>query len=211
LRRLCFEFKTLVNEKEWKDEARPFSMSLFDKKVGLLGLGSIARNLHSLIKPYTQDVSAYDPYAPDSIFEELGIQRAESPEALFSKVDIISMHTPKTKETDNLVNKSLLDLLPDYGVIVNTARGNALNEKDLYEQHKKGRLFSGLDVFAVEPLPADSPLRTTSRCILTGHQAGPTQDVYPDMGRRGLENIKRFANSEPLIQEITPEILGRMT
>jgi len=170
---------------------------LFDRNVGLVGFGRIARQLTYLLRPFRTRVFGYDPYVDDEVFVGYGVRRVQSLEDLFRCCDIISLHAARTTETNRLVDARLLGLLPDHGVLA--------------AEHARGRLYSGLDVFDPEPPAPDHPLRNQPRCIMTCHRAGPTTDQYDKMGRRAVENIRRFLEGRPLIDEITPEMLLRMT
>ncbi len=208
-RRLGVCYHNTHIEKGWR---RPAEFhSLFERRVGLVGFGAIARALVPLLRPFRVKIAAYDPYVPDPVFAAHGVTRVPTLRALFENSDAISIHAAKTRETNNLITSELLRLLPDHGVIVNTGRGNILDELALAEEHRRGRLYSGLDVFDPEPPAPDHPLRDTPRCLITCHSAGPTTDMYPKMGRRAVENIGRFLRKQPLIQEITSEMLRRMT
>ncbi|NOY79364.1 MAG: hydroxyacid dehydrogenase [Kiritimatiellaeota bacterium] len=185
--------------------------SLFERNVGLIGFGSIARALVKLLRPFQVRILAYDPYVPGPVFSAWSVQRTGTLPELFSSCDVISIHAARTPETDRLITADLLALLPDHGVLVNTGRGNILDEYALAAEHARGRLFSGLDVFDPEPPAADHPLRDQPRCLMTCHRGGPTTDQYDKMGRRAIDNIRRFKAGQPLIQELTPETLMRMT
>ena len=187
------------------------SASLFGKRVGLIGLGQIGRALLPLLKPFGVEVFAYDPYVADAVFAEHGVTRVDSLEALFRMCPIITNHAGRVPELARRIDRAVLRLLPDDGVLVNTARGQILVEEDLAAEHQAGRLWSCLDVFEPEPPAADSPLRDTPRCLITPHQAGPTKDRYHCMGRHAIDNLRRWQAGEPLLGEITAEMLPRMT
>ncbi len=197
-------------EKGWAKDF-PGTQSLFDRNVALLGCGAIAKKLIPLLGPFGCKVHVYDPYVSDEQLAEFGAQRLETVRDVFTTCDVISNHLPKVEETNDLINAEMLALLPDHGIIVNTARGNSLDEDALVEEHKRGRLFSALDVFKQEPLPEDHSLRDEPRCLIMCHQAGPTHDGYYKMGERALENIRRYINGEELIQELTADHLRKMT
>ena len=212
LRRVGYNQHVTHELKAWRaaDEFTD-SATLFEKKVGLIGLGMIGREMPPLLKPFRCEVHAYDPYVPDDVFEALGVTRAGSLEELFSTCPIISNHAGRVPELAGKIDAGMLARLPDQGVFVNTARGRILVEEDLAAAHEAGRLWSCLDVFDPEPPPPDSPLRATPRCIITPHQAGPTKDSYPCKGRRAIENLKRWKGGEELLGEITADMLSRMT
>ncbi|MFQ6096321.1 MAG: hydroxyacid dehydrogenase [Armatimonadota bacterium] len=213
LRRVGYYHEIAHHEGGWRPPALAGveSASLFGRRVGLLGFGQIARKLVPLLRPFRVEVFAYDPYVPDDVFSSLGVTRVRCLEELFRRCAIVSNHAANVDELAGAVNESLLDLLPDDGVFVNTARGRTVNEADLVAQHEAGRLWSCLDVFDPEPPAPNHPLRRQARCIITPHQAGPTRDSYHLMGERCLLNLRNWKEGKPLVGEITPEMLRRMT
>ncbi len=210
-RRVGYNQHVTHDLKKWRDHESPDSATLFEKRVGLIGLGQIGRQMPPLLAPFRCDVYAYDPYVPDEVLEGLGVTRVASLEELFDTCPIISNHAGRVEELAGKIDAAMLARLPDEGVFVNTARGRILVEDALADEHEAGRLWSCLDVFDPEPPPAGSRLRATPRCIITPHQAGPTKDSYPCKGRRAIENLKRWKAGEELLGEVTPEMLPRMT
>ncbi|MBN2088302.1 hydroxyacid dehydrogenase [candidate division KSB1 bacterium] len=209
LRRLNFVRKNL--EAGYWDQNTHKPQSLCRQRVGLLGFGQIAQELVRFLLPFNTTIQAYDPYVKDDTFQLLGVQRVKNLKSLFSDNTIISLHASMIPELDGVVNKELLSLMPDNGVLINTARGGLVNETDLLEEFKKGRLWCGLDVFASEPLPPDSPFRFLPRCIITPHTGGPTPDCYQDMGAYAVQNIRRYVKGEPLEGVILPKQYDRIT
>ena len=210
LKNVGLNYETLHNKKGWKTEGSEVR-SLFNRKVGLFGFGMIAQQLVKLMQPFQVQISAYDPYMPEDVFKQFGVKKVNTLEELFSTMDIISVHAAKTEETNHLINKRILQMMKNDAVLVNTARGNVLDEKALAEEHAKGRLLSALDVFDVEPLPAESELRNHWRCLLFPHQGGPSLDQYFKMMERTVENIRRYTKGEPILMEITAQKLRIMT
>jgi phosphoglycerate dehydrogenase-like enzyme len=211
LKLLGMHYENSHQKKIWKSENAPHSRSLFNRKVGLFGFGMIAQQLAKLLAPFDVQLFSYDPYVPDEVFKQFKVNRVASLEELFSQMDIISVHAAKTKETNHLINKKILKMMKDDAVLVNTARGNVLDEKALAEEHAAGRLFSALDVYEVEPLPKESELRNHWRCILIPHQGGPSLDQYFRMMDRTIENIRRYVKGQPILMEIDANKLRIMT
>lgn len=210
LKNVGLNYETLHNKKGWRTEGSEVR-SLFNRKVGLFGFGMIAQQLVKLMQPFEVEISAYDPYMPEDVFKQFGVKRVNSLEELFSTMDIISVHAAKTAETNHLINKKILQLMKDDAILVNTARGNVLDENALAEEHAKGRLLSALDVFEKEPLPENSALRDHWRCLLFPHQGGPSLDQYFKMMARTVENIRRYTKGEPILMEISAQKLRIMT
>lgn len=208
-RRLGFVRKS-IEAGNWNQFSHP-PQSLCHQRVGLLGLGAVAQDLAALLRFFKVRLQAYDPYATDEVFQKFEIQRVKNLKSLFSENDIISLHAALTPELEGVVNRELLALMPDNGILINTANGKLINENDLLDELKQGRLWCGLDVFAVEPLPADALFRFLPRCIITPHIAGPTSNCYWEMGDLALNNIKRFLKGEPLVGKINPEQYDRIS
>lgn len=186
-------------------------LSLYNQRIGLLGFGAVAQDLVRLLAPFKVHIQAFDPYVSNEPFQRLKVQRMDNLEELFKQNDIISLHAGMTEELDGIVNQKLLALLPDDGVLINTARGGLVNEADLLVELQKGRLWCGLDVFVDEPLSIDSPFRYHPRCIITPHSAGPTINCFHDMGNFAVKNILHYLRGEPLQGQITLEQYDRIT
>lgn len=189
----------------------PQSNSLFERRVGLIGFGAIARELVPLLRPFEVHIAAYDPYVSDEHFARMGVERKPDVRSVFSTCDIISLHAARTRETAGLVNRETLRLLPDNGVLVNSARGALIDEADLAAELQSGRLWAALDVYEHEPLPPNSPLRGLERLLLFPHQAGPTPDRLVDMGKTAVANIRRFLAGEEPVGKVTVQQYDIMT
>jgi phosphoglycerate dehydrogenase-like enzyme len=212
LRRVGHHQHVAHQQRGWRVRGESIdSASLLGNRVGLIGLGQIARALVRLLEPFAAQVFAYDPYVPDDVFAQCGVTRVASLQELFRACPVITNHAGRVPELARKIDRTMLRLLPDDGVFVNTARGQILVEEDLAAEHQAGRLWSCLDVFEPEPPASDNPLRGTPRCLITPHQAGPTKDRYHCMGRRAIDNLKRWKSGEPLLGEVTAEMLPRMT
>ncbi len=204
LRRVTAYQMELHVRKGWRSPHDNEVRSLFERSVGIHGLGTISKELIRLLKPFGVRIEAYSPHAPDSDFEELGIIRQRSLRDLYAGNDVISVHASKTSENHHIVNTEILAAMKDGAVIVNTARGAVIDTEALVAELKKGRIQAAMDVFEKEPLPPDHPLRGMENCLLLPHCGGPTPDRQVDMGRQGLRNLKRYIAGEPLDAVITP-------
>jgi phosphoglycerate dehydrogenase-like enzyme len=175
--------------------------SLFNRNVGLHGMGPIAQDLIPLLRPFNVKISAYSPNCPDHVFEKFEVQRITDLKSLYSDNDVISIHTGDTPENFHIVNADILSAMSDGAVLVNTARGPIIDTEALIAELKKGRILAALDVFEDEPLAGDSELRDLENCLLIPHEGGPTPDRLVDTGRLCIDNIKRYlAGEEPLHQ-----------
>ena len=176
------------------------SRSLYGARVGLIGLGTIGRNLLPLLEPFHAQVKVFDPYLPaDALHPFPGVELA-SLEDVLKWGDVISIHASLTPETRGMLNAEKLKWIKDGALLVNTARGAIIAEQALVEELKTGRISAVLDVFETEPLPEDSPLRTLENAILLPHIAGIT--AREEMSYAMVEEIRRFSRGEDLQFEI---------
>ncbi|MCD8301490.1 MAG: NAD(P)-binding domain-containing protein [Prevotellaceae bacterium] len=104
---------------------------LKDKKLGILAFGNVGRNVARVAKGFGMDVYAYDAYCPASSIEAAGVHAVESQEALFDTCDVVSLHIPATQETIHSINFDLVSRLKKGGILVNTARKEVIDEKEL--------------------------------------------------------------------------------
>lgn len=146
---------------------KPFNKTNF----GFFGLGNIGRAVHTRLKGFGFQFLAADPGLTEAQAAELGVRKV-TPEALLREADIISLHAPATVETTGYFNATRLKTMQPHAMLVNSARGQLIIEADLAEALTAGTIAAAaLDVFHVEPLPADSPLRAAPNLLLTPHAA----------------------------------------
>jgi phosphoglycerate dehydrogenase-like enzyme len=181
-----FAYHQEVIERRWGGHFQP---GLWRSTVGIVGLGRIGRALARRCRGFEMRVLAYDPIADQAWAEANGIELAAL-ERVFREADFVSVHAPHSTETDKLVDAARLKLMKPTAFLINTARGGLVDERALYEALAAGRIAgAGLDVFEVEPLPADSPLRSLSNVILTPHCAGGSISAVGLMTERCVDNV----------------------
>ncbi|MEU2660767.1 C-terminal binding protein [Streptomyces sp. NPDC007325] len=173
--------------------------------LGLVGLGRIARALAALAAPVFGRVAAYDPHTDDAAWPA-GVERYADLGALAAASDVLSLHVPLTPGTNRLVDGALLERMRPGGFLVNVARGELVDAGALVAALDSGRLAgAALDVFPVEPPPADDPLRHHPRIQLSPHSA-----FLSDTSRRGYvcrpaENIVAWHRTgRPLTPVVEP-------
>ena len=106
---------------------------LLGKKLGILAFGNVGRNVARIAKGFGMDVYAYDAFCPADVIEAAGVHAAASQDALFETCDVVSLHIPATPETRQSINKALVGKMKKGGILVNTARKEAINEPELLE------------------------------------------------------------------------------
>jgi len=210
LRRATFWTLAMHHEGAWKNGVTE-TASLFGRRVGLHGFGLVARELVRLLRPFDCTVTAFAPDVDATTERTFGVKRADSLEALFAGNDIIVELAPLIPETAGIVTEELLRLIPPGGVFVNVGRGAVVDEAALLRVAQEGRIMLGLDVFTVEPLPADSGFRGLPNVTLTPHLAGPTSDRRRDAGEFALDNLRAYTEGRRLQAVITTEVYDRST
>lgn len=161
-------------------------------RVGILGFGNIGVTLAKLLSGFGCEILAYDTYQNKSIAEELGVRFAGLDE-IFSTCDAISVHLPYCPDTHHIIDSKMLAKMKRDAVIVCTARGNIVDEDALYEALKK-RLIggAGLDVYAEEPLPAESKLIGLDNIILTPHVSSQTYESLWYTYKKAIDIMSDF-------------------
>ncbi len=159
------------------------------KTLGIVGLGRIGQAVVPKAVGLGLKVIAYDPF-PNAEFAKKWNIEYTSLDELWSRCEFISLHLAMSPEVFNLINKTTIAKMKPGAILINTGRGQLINEDDLYEALKSGRLASaGLDVFQQEPLPVSSPLVKLDNILLSGHVAGLDLESNHDIAVRFAENI----------------------
>jgi phosphoglycerate dehydrogenase-like enzyme len=192
-----FEKDRLVRGGRWHERASSPSVGLRGKTLGSVGLGNIASEMFRLLEPFGLGRKlAFDPYPPAGRAAELGVELVDLP-ALFRESDFVAINCPLTEETRGLVDASLIGLMKPTAYLVNTARGPIINQDDLLAALQAGRIAgAGLDVFAVEPLPADHPLTQLDTVILAPHALSWNDELYHDISADACENLLTVLRGE---------------
>ncbi|MFJ4923823.1 2-hydroxyacid dehydrogenase [Streptomyces sp. NPDC088725] len=170
--------------------------------VGLIGCGAVGSRVARALTALGARVHVYDPYADPDVLRQVGTPVAELDDLLRAS-DIVSLHARLTPGTRGLLGARELALLPAGAVVVNCARGALLDEDALCDGLESGRLAAaGLDVFAVEPPPPGSRLRTAPRLVMTPHLAGANTSVAHNAARVAAAEVGRFLRGEPLAHRV---------
>jgi phosphoglycerate dehydrogenase-like enzyme len=195
-----------LKEGEWaREQFSPRSYLLHGKTVGLVGIGNIAKKVAAIVRGgFNCQVLYYDVFRLTPEQEEnLGVTYADLDE-LMTRSDIVSVHVPLLDSTAGMINKSKLDLMKPTACIINTSRGGVINEPDLIDAMQAGKILgAGLDTYAIEPLPKDSPLLSMENVVTTPHCGGNTVDNDINMATICMENIACYdANHDKTMRAI---------
>jgi len=164
---------------------------VFNKVLGIIGVGRIGRVVAERAQGLKMHVIGYDPYINPEVIDSLGI-RGVSFDELLASSDYITIHTPMTSETRNLLNMDAFRKMKPGVFIINCARGGIINEQDLYEAIKQGGVAgAALDVFAKEP-PTGNPLLTLDQVIATPHLGASTAEALENVSIAVADQIADF-------------------
>jgi phosphoglycerate dehydrogenase-like enzyme len=198
-----------TNTYRWKEDREP-GRSIHGKTIGVLGYGTIAKELIRLLRSFDAEIVVCDDYCS----EEEGLRegfRVMALEPFLQSCDAVCIHHSLTANTYHLLDEPRLRMMKDNAIIVNTARGAIIDEQALIAELKQGRLFAALDVYEQEPIPSDSPLRLLPNTIITPHISGFTYECRQGMVDAAVEDIRRFIQGEELLCQIDAAKYDRAT
>ncbi len=194
-RQLLFHHQSVTNG-PWKN-LKHTNRELSGKTLGIFGLGRIGKALAQRAVALGVKVQYFDVVRQSEAEKEWCLKYL-FPEELLSSSDIISYHLPKTSFTHHLINRNSLRKMRPDALLINSSRGYIQDENAIYEALTSGQISAaGLDVFEVEPLPENSPLRKLENVVLTPHSAPDNESLILAV-RNALDNLLRVSNgSEP--------------
>ncbi len=179
---------------------------LWHSTVGVIGMGRIGQEVARRLRSWDAELVYYDPYRlPPERERELNVRYVELDE-LLRTADVITVHVPLNDKTRHLIDARALGLMKPTAALVNTARGELIDEAALVEALKANKILgAGLDVLSEEPPPPDHPLFGLPNVILTPHMAGPTWQSWPRRFANCFANIERVQRGEQP-QWVVPEL-----
>jgi len=173
---------------KWEKD-RFMGMELYNKTLGIVGMGQIGSHLAKMAQGAMMNVIAFDPYLAEERARKMGVELMGLHE-LFRRADIITVHTPLTAETQNIINADTIRTMKDGVRIINCARGGIINERDLFEALKSGKVAgAAFDVFEEEPIKSDHPLLTLDNFICTPHIGAATTEAQENVAVGIAEQI----------------------
>jgi D-3-phosphoglycerate dehydrogenase / 2-oxoglutarate reductase len=182
---------------------RFFGRRLSEVTIGIIGLGRIGIGVLQHLQGFgSPKILVNDIFINDHLNDEFNIEWLDK-EEIYKQADIITIHTPLTVQTKNMITKIELLSMQKDAIIINTARGGIINEQDLYEVMQAGHLSgAAIDVFDFEPY--NGKLREIQRCILTAHMGSMSVDCRTRMEIEATEEAVRFLTNQPL-EGVVPE------
>lgn len=189
-----------MRQGEWpKAEMRETCFQLADKTVGIVGFGNIGRMLARRLRGFDVQVLYFDARRADPATEERLNARFVQLRELLAASDIVSLHAPATPQTERMIDAAAIAGMKDGAILVNTARGELVDEGALYDALRSGKLRgAGLDAFRQEPPPAGHPLLSLEQVVVTPHAGGGVFDNVENVARHAFANITRLLRGEAL-------------
>ena len=182
---------------DWEKRNEIKSTEIKSKVLGLIGLGRIGKLVaEKAYYGFGMEVIAYDPYISKNLdIEYIGL--VNEMEDVFKKADFISLHIPSTPETNGSINRDVLKLMKRSAYLINCARGEVVNEQDLYEVLVNNEIKgAALDVFAKEPAVTNNPLFKLDNIIVSPHNGALSYEAMDTMGIHAAMGIDEVLNSK---------------
>lgn len=198
-RRLPLAHRSLQEGKWIAAELRTVCSKVDGKTVGLFGFGNIARFVAKRLAGFNVDIIYHSRTRLSPELEQQFNVRYVDFDTLLAKSDILSLHAPLTDQTRHLFNAQTFNKMKRGAMLINTARGELIDEMALVDALHSGQLSSaGLDTFEGEPPRADHPLLHMDQVVATPHAAGGVYDNVPYIAGHMFRNIEMFFNQQPL-------------
>jgi len=186
MRMFPYSHDHLKNQRVWKRE-KWYGYELKGKKLGVIGFGNIGSRVAKRAKAFEMDIVAFDPYINPSKVTDLDMTYTKNFDDILA-CDVITIHTPKNKETIGIIDKEEIAKMKDGVVLVNCARGDLYNEDALYDGLKSGKIrFAGIDVFGKEPA-INNKLLDLDNIVVSPHLGANTYESQFNIGTQAAEN-----------------------
>nr|WP_202458592.1 D-2-hydroxyacid dehydrogenase family protein [Streptomyces sp. SID5464] len=172
---------------------------LHGRRLGLLGLGKIGSRVARVGLAFGMHVSAWSQNLTEERTDEIGVELAPSREDLLADSDFVSIHLALSDRTRGLLGPAELAILKPTAYLINTSRAAIVDQEALLAALHEGRIAgAGIDVFDIEPLPADHPMRTAPRLLATPHLGYVSRANYATYYGQAVENIRAFLGGAPV-------------
>nr|WP_217344762.1 hydroxyacid dehydrogenase [Noviherbaspirillum sp. L7-7A]MBV0878942.1 hydroxyacid dehydrogenase [Noviherbaspirillum sp. L7-7A] len=204
-RRLCEQDRRLRSGERFSRED-VMGSDISGKVLGLVGMGHIGTRMASLARAFNMTILATDPYLSAQEIEQRGAVPVPMHE-LLARCDIVSLHCPRNKETVGMFDAAAFKAMKPGALFITTARGGIHDEAALAQALQAGHLRgAGLDVWSVEPPPADHPLLGMGNVVATHHTAGVSHEARYNIAKVAAEQIALLAGGEKPPRLVNPEV-----
>lgn len=205
------EHDQLVRANGWRTRMNDMPKDIFGKTMVVVGFGRIGSRVVKRALAMEMNVQVYDPYVKAADIKAAGATPIAKLDEALPQADVLTLHCPKTPETNGMIDARRLALLKPTALLINTARGGIVDEKALYAALTGGKIAgAGLDVLEQEPPPADHPLFKAPNVIFAPHMAGVTLEALERMSIASAENVLSVFDGKPIVANvINKDVLAR--
>ena len=187
-------------------------VELFGKRLAILGMGRIGTEFAKRAQAFGIVVVAYDPFLTAARAQSLKVELAETPDLALTGADLVTLHVPLTPETQHIINAERIALLNKGALVVNCARGGLVDEAAAKAALDSGHLGGiALDVFEVEPPPADFPLFSAKKAVFTPHLGASTAEAQENVGIEVAHQVKNFLITGEIVNAVNMPNLDSRT
>lgn len=186
------------------------SILLRGATVGIVGYGNLGRAFHALIEPFHNDVRIHDPWLPESIIRDTGAV-ASSLESTLRDSDFIFVFATATADSEHLLNAERLDMLRPDARLILVSRAAVVDYDALLERLQAGRFQAAIDVWPVEPIPANDPFLKLKNVVISAHRAGGIPQAFFTIGEMVCDDLELLRDGLPpaRLQVAAPELVTR--
>ncbi|MBF0177319.1 MAG: phosphoglycerate dehydrogenase [Magnetococcales bacterium] len=180
-----------TRQSKW-EKSRFMGRELFHKTLGIIGIGNIGALVVERFLGLKMQILAYDPFISKERAEDMGVELVDNLDAFWPRIDVLTVHTPMTRNTRHIVNAAAFACMKDGVIIVNCARGGIIDETALYDALKSGKVYAAaLDVFEKEPAK-DHPLFEFDNVVLTPHLGASTREAQVNVAIQIAQQISDY-------------------
>jgi phosphoglycerate dehydrogenase-like enzyme len=199
-----------AGNESWLHAGNANAFMLYEKPVGFIGYGSLARALRPLIEPFGCPISVYDPWLTHGYLGSLGVQPVEL-DSLLETSKVIFVLAAPSSENRALLSRERLERIQPGAVLVLVSRAHMVDFDALTDLVLAGRFKAAIDVFPTEPLETNHPIRQAENAVLSAHRAGPTLESCWEIGQMVADDLEAIVRGLPpqRLQTAQPELIGR--
>lgn len=186
------------------------SFSLFGESIGLIGYGDLARAFHRLVAPFKCEISVHDPWVPDYVLKKAGV-KSVTLDQLLRTSRVILVFAGVTSENQGFLGRKELELIRPDAAFLLMSRAAVVDFPAFIDLVRQGRFRAATDVFPVEPVPADDPVRKVEGLLLSAHRTGGMPDALFDIGRQAVADAELILKGLPPVvcRKALPETVKR--
>jgi D-3-phosphoglycerate dehydrogenase / 2-oxoglutarate reductase len=199
----------LVRTGRWTERLSALPVDLMSKILLIVGFGRIGTRVAKRCLAMEMNVLVYDPYVPADQVRAAGCEPIDDLDAALPHADFVSIHCPRTPETEGMFGTARLGRMKPTAYLINTARGGIIDERALHAALTTGVIAgAGIDVFDREPPDPDNPLLKLENVVTAPHMAGVTRESIDRMAAQAVRNVLSVFDARPIRENvINPEVL----